>query len=88
MFPYRSLFNGGGDLTLNRISDDLYMWLYRTVIEPYFVTPYWCRGAFKGGQGGLCPPRRVLTPLGSKFHIFFLQSYYEMIKGIQHVHVL
>ena len=26
-------------------------------------------------------------PLGSKFHIF-LKCYYEMIKGIQHVHVL
>ena len=35
----------------------------------------------RGGEGGPSPP------LGSKFHIF-LQSYCEMIKGIQHVHVL
>ena len=45
----------------------------------------------KGGPSQPPPPppplEELLPPLGSKFHIF-LQSYYEMMKGIQHVHVL
>ena len=42
----------------------------------------------RGGEGGPSTPlEELLLPLGSKFHIF-LQSYYEMMKGVQHVHVL
>ena len=38
----------------------------------------------RGGEGGPLPPPRI------QVSYFFLQSYYEMIKGIhvQHVHVL
>ena len=36
----------------------------------------------RGGEGGPSPPlEKLLSLLGSKFHIF-LQSYCEMIKGI------
>ena len=50
---------------------------------------YTLRGAFKGGQEwAFGPPLEELLPsLRSNFHIFS-QSYYEMIKGVQHVHVL
>ena len=44
------------------------------------------QGCIQGGAGGRFGGG-PLPPLGSKFHIF-LQSYYEMIKGIQHIHVL
>ena len=43
----------------------------------------------RGGEGGPLPPlEELLPPLGSKFHIFFTFLLCEMIKGIQHVHVL
>ena len=47
------------------------------------------RGAFKGGWGGaFAPPRRAPAPPRIQVSYIFLQSYCEMIKGIQHVHVL
>ena len=44
----------------------------------------------RGGRGGgaFAPPRRAPAPPRIQVSYIFLQSYYEMIKGIQHVHVL
>ena len=52
------------------------------------------RGAFKGEGGGgggggfFAPPRRAPAPPRIQVSYIFLQSYYEMIKCVQHVHVL
>ena len=50
------------------------------IVYVYSLNESMIRGAFKGGEGGPSPP------LESKFH-FFLQSCYEIIKGVQHVYM-
>ena len=49
-----------------------------------YIYIYIYRGAFKGGaKEGLQPP-----PPPPRIQVsYFLQSYCEMIKGIQHIHV-